>query len=211
MNKNMKAGYQGKPDAMREMAQKLMDHPGHAKDVYYSKSCADKEKMRPFKNGGHVKNDREKELDLIKIEKTLTGGRVMPSSVVKKIREDYSDNKDNKERLRHLKKVIREEEGEKWGNIKLLKHMEKSKLPESKEVTRHLEHEKRDAQDEIYDNERLLKHSEGGKMKSGYKKGGCAKPQKFAMGGIGKVRHDQSTMDGKQKGTKKCKNTSVYY
>lgn len=173
MNKNMKAGYQGKPDAMRKMAQKLMDHPGHAKDVYYSKSCADKEKMRPFKNGGHVKNDKE-----------------MP---------------------RHLKRVIREEEGEKWGDIKLLKHMEKSKLPESKEVTRHLKHEKRDAQDEIYDNERLLKHSEGGKMKSGYKKGGCAKPQKFAMGGIGKVRHDQSTIDGKQKGTKKCKNTSVYY
>lgn len=50
----MKAGYQGKHDAMRAMAEKLMDHPGEAKDVYYSKSTPDKEKMRPFKTGGQV-------------------------------------------------------------------------------------------------------------------------------------------------------------
>lgn len=55
MNENMKPGYQGKKDAMRDMAEKLLNHPGHAKDVYYSKSCADKEKMRPFKKGGLVK------------------------------------------------------------------------------------------------------------------------------------------------------------
>lgn len=124
----MKAGYQGKPDAMRDMAEKLMDHPGHAKDVYYSKSCADKETMRPFKEGGHLKT---------------------------------------------------------------LKH-----------------HDKECCDD------KSIKYSKGEKtMMKEYKKGGCAtsKPKKMAAGGIGKVRHDQATMDGKQLGTKKCKNIGVYY
>jgi hypothetical protein len=57
--KNMKAGYQGKKDAMRDKAAKLMNHPGEAKDVYFSKSCADKEKIRPYKDGGHVKQRHE--------------------------------------------------------------------------------------------------------------------------------------------------------
>lgn len=55
MNKNMKAGYQDKPDSMRELADRLMDHPGHAKDVYFSKAAADTDKIRPYKKGGHVK------------------------------------------------------------------------------------------------------------------------------------------------------------
>lgn len=57
ITKNMKAGYQGKHDAMRAKAEKLLDHPGHAKDVYPSKSCADKERIRPYKKGGSVKKD----------------------------------------------------------------------------------------------------------------------------------------------------------
>ena len=56
MNKNMRAGFQGKHDSMRALADKLMNHPGEAKDVYMSASAADKEKMRPFKKGVHVKN-----------------------------------------------------------------------------------------------------------------------------------------------------------
>jgi hypothetical protein len=55
--KNMKAGYQGKVDAMREMARKLMNHPGHTPDVILSKSAAQKDKMRPFKEGGTVKEE----------------------------------------------------------------------------------------------------------------------------------------------------------
>lgn len=58
ITKNMKAGYQGKPDAMRKKAEKLMNHPGHAKDVYSSKSCADKVKIRPYKEGGSVKQEK---------------------------------------------------------------------------------------------------------------------------------------------------------
>ncbi len=57
MNKNMRAGFQGKHDSMRALADKLMNHPGEAKDVYMSASAADKEKMRPFKKGGHVKKE----------------------------------------------------------------------------------------------------------------------------------------------------------
>lgn len=41
-----------------------------------------------------------------------------------------------------------------------------------------------------------------------YKCGG--KVAKYAAGGVAKVRHDQSTMDGKQLNTKKCRNTEVY-
>jgi hypothetical protein len=57
ITKNMKAGYQGKPDAMRMKAEKLLNHPGKADDVYYSKSCADKSKMRAYKEGGSVKKE----------------------------------------------------------------------------------------------------------------------------------------------------------
>lgn len=177
MNKNMKAGYQGKKDAMRDMAEKLMDHPGHAKAVYYSKSCADKEVMRPFKTGGHVKKDMPKEGEIV----------------------------------RHLKRDMREEAGEKYGNSKLLKHIEK-KNPADKEALKHLKVGMQEAASESYDNKKLINKMEGDdKMNREYKKGGCAKPQKFATGGIGKVRHDQATMDGKQKNTKKVANTPVYY
>jgi hypothetical protein len=60
ITKNMKAGYQGKKDSMRDKAEKLLNHPGHAADVYYSKSCADKDQMRPYKKGGSVKKDAPK-------------------------------------------------------------------------------------------------------------------------------------------------------
>ena len=61
ITKNMKAGYQGKKDPMREKAERLLNHPGKADDVYYSKSCADKSKMRAYKEGGSVnKNTTQK-------------------------------------------------------------------------------------------------------------------------------------------------------
>lgn len=70
ITKNMKAGYQGKRDAMRAKAEKLLNHPGYAKDVYYSKSCADKEEIRPYKTGGHVKKHKEhEEMESKKYEK----------------------------------------------------------------------------------------------------------------------------------------------
>jgi len=59
--KNMKAGYQGRRDEMREKAEKLMNHPGHAEAVYMSKSAADKDKMRPYKEGGHIKDHNKQE------------------------------------------------------------------------------------------------------------------------------------------------------
>ena len=64
MNINkMKAGYQGKKDSMREFANKVADHPGHAPDIVYSKSCADKERMRLYKEGGYVSRDEEYDKD----------------------------------------------------------------------------------------------------------------------------------------------------
>lgn len=60
MNKNMRAGFQGKHDSMRALADKLMNHPGSAKDVYSSASAPDKEKMRLYKKGGPVKKSCNK-------------------------------------------------------------------------------------------------------------------------------------------------------
>jgi hypothetical protein len=59
----MKAGYQGKKDSMREFANKVADHPGHAPDTVYSKSCADKARMRLYKEGGYVAKDEEEDKD----------------------------------------------------------------------------------------------------------------------------------------------------
>lgn len=56
MDKHMKPGYQGKSDAMRDKAEKMLGGSGNAPDVIYSKSCAEKEKMRPYKGGGSVKS-----------------------------------------------------------------------------------------------------------------------------------------------------------
>lgn len=53
--KSMKAGYQGKHDAMRELAEKSVGKMSGGKDVNYSASCADKEKVRNYKTGGCVK------------------------------------------------------------------------------------------------------------------------------------------------------------
>ncbi len=75
ITKNMKAGYQGKHDAMRAKAAKLLDHPGHADDVYYSKSCADKTKIRPYKEGGSVKKcETKKHKEHEKMEHYKKGG-----------------------------------------------------------------------------------------------------------------------------------------
>lgn len=179
MNKNMKAGYQGKPDAMRALAEKLLNHPGKAKDVYYSASCADKESIRPYKTGGHVKESEER--------------MEVPKQIIS-----------------HLKRTMREEEGEKYGDIKLLRHLKSN--PKDRQITRHLKRDINESTDEQHDNYKLLKKIEGVKMDKEHKK--CtsgAKPKKYAAGGIGKVRHDQATMSGKQKGTRKGSNSSVYY
>jgi len=54
-NKNMRAGYQGTKDSMRELADRLMNNPGLADDVYDSKSSANKSRIRPYMKGGAVK------------------------------------------------------------------------------------------------------------------------------------------------------------
>ena len=62
-------------------------------------------------------------------------------------------------------------------------------------------------------NDQDLKKEEQGNGEGEYKKGGsikkCDKRLKFAQGGIGKFRHDQSTLSGKQIPKKKnpVKNT----
>jgi len=43
---------------MRDMADKLMNHPGHAPDVILSKSAPPFEKTRLYKKGGAVKKPK---------------------------------------------------------------------------------------------------------------------------------------------------------
>lgn len=53
--KNLKADHCDK--LSKEKARKMLGDQGSAPDTIYSKSCADKSKMRPFKKGGMVKKD----------------------------------------------------------------------------------------------------------------------------------------------------------
>lgn len=138
MNVNkMKAGYQGKKDSMREFANKVADHPGHAPDTVYSKSCADKERMRPYKEGGYVhKKDEEEDKE-----------------------KKYFNTNSHIERIKRNLSKEQEEENKAY--------------------------------------------KKGGKVKK------CDKP-KYAAGGIAKYRHDEMTLDGKQKGTKQEVYTKNY-
>lgn len=130
--KNMKAGYQGMRDAMRIKADKLMNHPGHAKDVYPSKSAADKDKMRPYKEGGSV---MKKDGDCM----MKKGGSMM------------KEDEQMKER-RRMDRMMKE----------------RTKARE----------------------DHMMECKKSDVMKKG-------KPaQKFAMGGVAKIRHDEATDDG---------------
>lgn len=133
--KNMKAGYQGRKDEMRDKAERLMRDGGHAADVYYSKSCADKEKIRPYKDGGHVKQRKE---------------------VMKNIEHFKDETERHKQDMHH----------------KNMKHLKKGGEVDMKKDCK-------------------------GKMKDGgsMKKKDC-NVQKFAMGGVAKIRHDEATKDG---------------
>lgn len=134
----MKAGYQGKKDSMREFANKVADHPGHAPDTVYSKSCADKARMRLYKEGGYVGKDEEEE------------------------------DRDKK-------------------YLNTNSHIERMKKTTPKE---------KEEENKAY--------KKGGTVKK------CDKKMKFAAGGIAKYRHDQMTLDGKQKGTKQEPYTRNY-
>lgn len=46
---------EGSDKANKARANRLLGNQGSAPDVVYSKSCADKEKIRPYKKGGMVK------------------------------------------------------------------------------------------------------------------------------------------------------------
>ena len=89
--KNMKAGYQGKKDSMREKAEKLLNHPGKTEDVYKSKSCADKSKMRAYKEGGSVQKNTAQKFAMGGVAKIRHGEATtqgLPKSFKKKSLKD---------------------------------------------------------------------------------------------------------------------------
>jgi hypothetical protein len=137
--KNMKAGYQGKPDAMREMAQRLMNHPGKCPDTIFSSTAADKEKMRPYKEGGRVSTDDDE-------EGKMKRGMLSTNFHIEKIKKDAAKEKEDDK----------------------------------------------------------TEYKKGGAVKS------CSKREKFAEGGVAKIRLGQSTMSGKQIPVKKKTGKSPY-
>ncbi len=139
--KYLKSGYQGKPDQMRELAERLTDpRRGHEPEFTFSKSAADREEMRPYKTGGMVSKDDKKI-------------HVSSNYHIEKMKKDIS----------------KEEERE-----------------------RKAEREKREKEEQ--------KKKDGFKVDEEYRKGGhvkhCNEKQKFAAGGVAKIRHDQSKADG---------------
>jgi hypothetical protein len=131
--KYMKAGYQDRPDPMREMAEKLSNPSrGDEPQIIFSKSAADRERIRPYKEGGMVS-----------------------------------------------KKIV----------LNTKPHIEKMKKDISKEEERERREEKQKKDTSKADEQ-------------AYKKGGhvqkCDKKQKFAAGGIAKIRLDEATSTGKQ-------------
>ncbi len=208
MNKNMRAGYQGKKDSMREMADRLMNHPGHAKDIYFSKSAADKEPMRPFKEGGFVNKN-----DLLGKEKKISKQTRISTVMDMKDKEDAKKKK-HEDEIKHEKKLVgsfpigiqirekvRVKPIDEMDGIALEKKLLGGRVAGSQliEKIRKLPKEKIDHDD--YD------YKKGGSVKK------CNKREKFADGGaVYKIRMDQMTPDGKQKGTKKVSlKNSIYY
>ena len=112
-----------------------MNHPGHAEAVYFSKSAADREHMRPYKEGGHIKERK----------------------AVQKNIEHFKDDMERHKQHEHHKKM---------------EHMEKKK---------------------------------GGHMKKDKKN--CV--QKFAMGGVAKIRHEEATKGGMPTKPKKSNVKSI--
>ncbi len=143
----MKAGYQGRRDEMRDKAAKLMDHPGEAKDVYFSKSAADFDKIRPYKDGGHVRQRH----------------------AVQKGIEMFKEEMERHRQAEHHKKM---------------KHIHKKGEGDMK----------KDKMDKMKDGGCMKKMKDGGTMKD-MKKKDCS-VQKFAMGGVAKMRHEEATKDG---------------
>lgn len=77
-----KPGFQGR-DAMRENAEKLLNHPGHEPDVY-SKTALSKSRMRPFKEGGCVKKDKYASGGAAKIRLGMSTSSGTPKNLPKK-------------------------------------------------------------------------------------------------------------------------------
>lgn len=183
ITKNMKAGYQGKYDSMRAMAEKLLDHPGEAKAVYYSKSCADKERMRPYKAGGAVKT-REPKSHEAKEEKAYRDmEREIKEAKGRRAKEEKAYSLMSREEKNP--KVAKSRENKAYEHME--HEMKKHKARKSKEEKdfRNMEHEalehrirrtKRDEEDSV---------------------------RRFAMGGVAKIRHEEATPQGLPKKFKK--------
>jgi len=203
ITKNMKAGYQGKHDSMRAMAKKLLNHPGEAKDVQYSKSCADKSKMRPYKEGGHVKEHE------MKMEPMKKGGSMKMDKEMKMAKN--GSMKKGKDCMEPMKKgaPMRMAEG---GSMNMPKGNSMGMNSDSMGMPKGTY---MNMPEGTYMGMNMAKGgymnmAKGGSMNmkkdcmEPMKKGGsmkknkdCGSPQKFAAGGVAKIRHGVASMDGK--------------
>ena len=173
--KYLKSGYQGKPDQMRELAEKLTDpRRGHEAEFTFSKSAADKERMRPYKTGGMVCKDDDKKI------------RMSSNYHIEKMKKDISKEEEKERKAEREKREEKEREKE--------RERERIKADPGYRKGGHVKHCDKNS-----------KYAMGGiakeRLDEGYKKGGqikdCDKKQKYADGGmIWKQNMGQATKDG---------------
>jgi len=171
--KYLKSGYQGKPDQMRELAERLTDpRRGHEAEFTFSKSAADRERMRPYKTGGMVcKDDADKKI------------RMSSNYHIEKMKKDISKEE---EKERKAEREKREE-----------KKKETFKADEEYRKGGHVKHCDKNSK---YAMGGIAKERLDEGYKKGGHIGNCDKKQKFAAGGgvIAMVRLGEATADGKQ-------------
>lgn len=184
---NMKAGFQNMHDSMRAMAEHLLGKGGHAAPVYYSKSCAEKSHIRPYKSGGKVEHDKHAmhrldhkghPRDRLPDRKMHDGGVTKHHSRPEKdIVEPYVQGAPNAPMHRanggHM--LGKMHAGEFNMHEPYLQGQGNEPLNE-KGVMHQMHHTPGEVFHELADKP--------------------MKVRKFAMGGVGKIRHEEATKDG---------------
>lgn len=192
LKQDTKAGYQGKFDAMRALAEKLMGKGGHAKDVNLSKDNMNIPYMRPYKEGGMVERDSRQQVANM----------------------EYDRKKKDAERFQ-------QKEHKDYNMIKHRDQEDYEKRKKYDEAKEHKDHEAYEhmkqanpMMDKMMADPAFKK---GGCVKTGNQKKDIPhkklqlKTQHFAAGGVAKIRHNEATSKGAPKSQCKGNLRSVYY
>lgn len=190
--KDMKAGYQGKHDAMRSLAEKLMKHGGHAKDTNLSKDNMNKPYMRPYKEGGRVEGESRQRMDNMMFERNKKAAEMHEH----RDHEDYEKRKRFDEAREH--KDHEKFEHMKQGDPIMRNKMEEPAFKKGGGVKKSHESKMHKEKHHEMKKTKIPKEHEG-------------KKHHYAAGGVAKIRHEEATCKGMPKNPAKGNMSSVYY